>query len=333
MIGDLLYLYTSSVTNNKYGDLREIQVFDESIVGKNKDKSSLVVFIIGESSMSKRYSSYGYSIDTTPRMNKIFSSEGGCIIENAHSSAPITRNSISMSLSFYNPESEEKLFSRKSIIEMAASNGYETYWLGAQTLTGLHSSKYGFIANKSKEILNSNNKDYELSKDLEKILKSSVKDKFIIIHLNGSHIPYNNFDEIDVKALPGADDYDLTIHHTDRVINEIYKVISNNILENSKYSLIYTSDHGEVVGKGHGYPTGKDQYLIPFMYKSNNNQYDCNFIRSFVTKEGWLSGLMNRYILSNLIGYSLDLSIVQTEKNNDRILSAEDLVIPYADIK
>lgn len=333
VIGDLIYLYTSSITNDKYGDINEIKNFDDSIKGVDKNKKRLVVFIIGESSLSKRYSSYGYGMDTTLRMSQIFSSNGACIIENAHSSAPITRNSLSMSLSFHTPESEEKLFSRKSIIEMAQSNGYKTYWLGAQELTGIHSSKYGFIAKKSQKIINTNAQDDKLSKQLKNILSESGDFKFIVIHLKGSHIPYNNFDDLDKKALPSAEDYDLTIHHTDRVINDIYHVVESSLSGSDNYSLIYTSDHGEIVGKGHGYPTGKDQYLIPFMYKSNTKQDDCSFIESFKNKEGNLSGLMNKYILSSLIGYQIDDLAIEKEKNNDRVLSAEDIVIPYFDIK
>ncbi|MDX8001178.1 phosphoethanolamine transferase [Xenorhabdus sp. Reich] len=330
VIGDFAYLYISSHSNDKYANISEINEFNNSIIGKKNSELNAVILIMGESSLSTHYSVYGYELNTTPNMNRIFSSNGGCIINNAHSSAPITRNSISMSLAFHTPESEENLFKNKSIIEMAKSNGYRTYWLGSQDLKGLHSSKYGFIAKKSDVIKLTNFKDDNLSALLDTALLDKEENKFIVIHLHGSHMPYKNYDDTDKIALPNADNYDLTIHHTDRVIKDIYDVIDK---KNINYSLIYTSDHGEIVNKGHGYQKGREQYFVPFMYKSNNHHFDCQFIESFQNKDGYLSGLMNKYILSNLIGYSIDPEILKEEKNNDRVLTADESVLPFSQVE
>ncbi|WP_244182438.1 phosphoethanolamine transferase [Xenorhabdus beddingii] len=330
IIGDFAYLYVSSYSNDKYANISEISEFNESIIGNKKPNINTIILIMGESSLSTHYSAYGYELNTTPNMNRIFSSNGGCIINNAHSSAPITRNSVSMSLAFHTPESELNLFKNKSIIEMAKSNGYKTYWLGSQDLDGLHSSKYGFIAKKSDVIKLTNFKDDNLSHFLNEVLLDNEENKFIVIHLHGSHMPYKNYDNSDKMALPNADSYDLTIHHTDRVINNIYDVIDK---ESTNYSMIYTSDHGEIVNKGHGYQKGRNQYLVPFMYKSNNHQYNCQFIESFRNKDGYLSGLMNKYILSNLIGYDIEPSILNKERNNDRVLTADESVLPFSQIE
>ncbi|MFS1539999.1 MAG: sulfatase-like hydrolase/transferase [Candidatus Phlomobacter fragariae] len=53
----------------------------------------------------------------------------------------------------------------------------------------------------------------------------------------------------------------MTIHYTDRVVNDIFNVISK---KNIDYNLTYTSDHGEVVNVGHELKKGREQYLIPF---------------------------------------------------------------------
>ncbi|WP_232326261.1 phosphoethanolamine transferase [Xenorhabdus hominickii] len=330
VIGDFFYLYISSHSNDKYANINEINKVNKSITRKNKPEINTVILIMGESSLSTRYSAYGYKLNTTPNMNRIFSSSGGCIKNNAHSSAPITRNSVSMSLAFHSPESEENLFKNKSIIEMAKSNDYKTYWLGSQDLNGLHSSKYGFIAKKSDIIKLTNFKDDNLSFLLNEVFLDNAENKFIVIHLHGSHMPYKNYDDADKMALPNADNYDLTIHHTDRVINNIYNVINK---KNINYSLIYTSDHGEIVNKGHGYQKGREQYLVPFMYKSNNHQYNCQLIESFRNEGGYLSGLMNKYILSNLIGYDIDPSILNKERNNDRVLTADESVLPFSQVE
>ncbi|MDX7986393.1 phosphoethanolamine transferase [Xenorhabdus sp. 12] len=330
VIGDFVYLYISSHSNNKYANISEISEFNKSIIGKKNSNINVVILIMGESSLSTHYSAYGYKLNTTPNMAHIFSSNGGCIINNAHSSAPITRNSVSMSLAFHDPESEENLFKNKSIIDMAKSNGYKTYWLGSQELNGLHSSKYGFIAKKSDVIKLTNFKDDNLASLLDTALLDKEGKKFIVIHLHGSHMPYNNYDDTDKIALPNANNYDLTIHHTDRVIKRIYDVIDKKSIN---YSLIYTSDHGEIVNKGHGYQKGRDQYLVPFMYKSNSQHFGCQFIESFRNKDGYLSGLMNKYILSNLIGYDINPLTLSIERDNDRVLTADESVLLFSQIE
>lgn len=57
---------------------------------------------------------------------------------------------------------------------------------------------------------------------------------------------------MDVESIEGDDvvvDYNRTIHHTDRVLEALY-----NTVKDDKSSVIaYFSDHGEIIGKGHGF--------------------------------------------------------------------------------
>ena len=322
--GNVAYLGTTYLSTDIYADTSEIEVFNDAVILPPQNlNDDLVVLIMGESSLVSRYSAYGYPKPTTPLMAEIFNQKnGGCIINNSHSSASMTRDSIPMSLSFSIPESNDNLFINKSIIEMAKYNNYKTYWLASyrQNIKGASNAKFGFIARKS-DILDFTDKDHDvnLSELLERYLKKdNAPKKFIFIHLRGSHQPYSDgYDEIDKQALPDAEDYDLTIHHTDRTVKAIYDVVNKY---SRNYSIIYTSDHGEIVNVGHGMSKGIDQFLIPFMFISTNNRFDCQFIESFRSSNGYLSGLMNKYILSNLLGYQIDQAILDKEKNNDRIL-------------
>ena len=328
VVGNVAYLGATYLSTDIYADTSEIEVFNDAVILPPQNlNDNLVVLIMGESSLVSRYSAYGYHKPTTPLMAEIFNQKnGGCIINNSHSSASFTRDSIPMTLSFNIPESNDNLFNNKSIIEMAKYNNYKTYWLASyrQSIKGPSNAKFGFIARKSDELdfTDKNTEgsyDVNLSKLLEKHLKKdSVTKKFIVIHLRGSHQPYSDgYDEIDKQALPDAENYDLTIHHTDRAVKAIYDVINKY---SRNYTIIYTSDHGEIVNIGHGMSKGIDQFLIPFMFISTNNRFDCQFIESFRSSNGYLSGLMNKYILSNLLGYQIDQSILDKEKNNDRIL-------------
>ncbi|EAO9293172.1 sulfatase-like hydrolase/transferase [Salmonella enterica] len=329
VIGDVAYFASTMILNDRYSDTSIIPDFNESITGKAESGNNTIVIVMGESSLFSRYSIYGYPKLTSPDLQKIFTQPKSCIVRNVHSSAPETRDSLAMTFSFSTPESDTNLFKNKSIIEMAKANGYKTWWIGSQELEGLFSSKYGFIARKSDVVRLTNGHDEHLVPMLTDALEdSSAPKKFIIVHLLGNHKPYHNYDAGDKKALPGAEEYDLTIHKTDRVVSSLF----NNVAKYSNnYIFLYTSDHGEVVNKGHGLMKGKDQWYIPFLYKSTNDKFDCSFIEQFRNKDGWLSGIMNKYILSRLIGYTLDKNIVNSEMNNDRVKAANEKPVLFKD--
>lgn len=331
LTGNLLYVGIKPISTDIYSNFNEIEEFNEAILlPPKKTDNDLVVLIMGESSLVTRYSAYGYDKPTTPFMTEIFNQKNGCIIKNAHSTAALTRESIPMTLSFNIPESDNNLFNNKSIIEMAKYNDYKTFWLASihQSITNSFSTKFSFIARKSNYIeFTTDNHDISLSKLLEDQLKNdNSPKKFIFIHLRGSHKLYTNYDEIDKQAIPNAEDYDLTIHHTDRVVKALYDVIKTY---SDNYTLIYTSDHGEIVNVGHGFVKGIDQFLIPFMMISTKNEFNCQFIESFRATNGYLSGSMNKYILSNLLGYEIEPTILNQEKNNDRVYLSNNTVMPF----
>lgn len=329
VIGDVAYFASTMILNDRYSNTSIIPDFNESITGKAESGNNTIVIVMGESSLFSRYSIYGYPKLTSPDLQKIFTQPKSCIVRNVHSSAPETRDSLAMTFSFSTPESDNNLFKNKSIIEMAKANGYKTWWIGSQELEGLFSSKYGFIARKSDVVRLTNGHDEHLIPMLTDALEdTSAPKKFIIVHLLGNHKPYHNYDAEDKKALPGAEEYDLTIHKTDRVVSSLF----NDVVKHSNnYIFLYTSDHGEVVNKGHGLMKGKNQWYIPFLYKSTNDKFDCSFIEQFRNKDGWLSGLMNKYILSRLIGYTLDKKIINSEMNNDRVKAANEKPVLFKD--
>ncbi|ECC3604187.1 hypothetical protein AA23_00710 [Salmonella enterica subsp. enterica] len=329
VIGDVAYFASTMILNDRYSNTSIIPDFNESITGKAESGNNTIVIVMGESSLFSRYSIYGYPKLTSPDLQKIFTQPKSCIVRNVHSSAPETRDSLAMTFSFSTPESDTNLFKNKSIIEMAKANGYKTWWIGSQELEGFFSSKYGFIARKSDVVRLTNGHDEHLVPMLTDALEdTSAPKKFIIVHLLGNHKPYHNYDAEDKKALPGAEEYDLTIHKTDRVVFSLFNDVAKH---SNNYIFLYTSDHGEVVNKGHGLMKGKDQWYIPFLYKSTNDKFDCSFIEQFRNKDGWLSGLMNKYILSRLIGYTLDKNIVNNEMNNDRVKAANEKPVLFKD--
>lgn len=329
VIGDTSYVVMSILSNDKYKIYNNDLILNNSIISHENGSQKNIIIIMGESASSARFGSYGYHVNTTPNMQQIFSQNNACIIKNVHSSAPITRDSVAMTFSFAIPENEKPLFDEKNIIDLAKEAGYKTYWLSSQEIAGLHASKFGYIAKKSDVIKLTKGKDDKLSKLLNIALKDKSK-KFIILHMAGSHGPYTNFDDIDKKALSHADEYDLTIHHTDRILNDINHVLKSKL---SNYILFYTSDHGEIVNVGHGLRGAKEQYFIPLMILDTGNPSVCEYTESLRNSEGYISGLMNKYIITKILGYKLDDSAIESEKNYDRILDANNNALLFNDIE
>lgn len=327
LIGNSTYIISSIKNNEKYASYNDNRALSVDVKKEFEGYSPTIILVLGESSYRGRYSSYGYEKITTPNMQKIFSTDnGGCIVNDAISPAPITRDSLAITLSFISSDNNDKLFNEKSIIDMAGDNEYKTYWLSSQNINGLYASKYGYIAKQSNVVEFSDWDDDKLPEMLNSKLNESNDKKFIILHLHGSHLPYNNFDNIDANTLK-SDDYDLTIHHTDRVINEIYQVAKR---KEESFVILYISDHGEIIGEGHGLRKGKEQYEIPLMAVSNNAQSNaCNLIESYRNNKGYLNGNSNKYIISELIGYSVNPASKEKTKNDNSILTANEEVIDY----
>lgn len=329
IIGDSAYLITSTLSNDKYKIYNDDLVLNKSVAGHGNTSIENIIIVMGESASSRRFSAYGYHINTTPKIKKIFSEDRACIIENAHSAAPITRDSVAMTFSFATPENEQALFNEKSVIDLAKDNGYKTYWLSSQDLDGLHASKFGYIAKKSDVIKLTKGIDEKLVSLLNTVLQNEEK-KFIVIHMAGSHGPYNNFDEIDKKALSNVSKYDLTIHHSDRVINGINTILQSKL---NTYALFFTSDHGEIVNLGHGLRGAREQYLVPLMILDKSGMGMCDYVKKLKNKNGYISGLMNKYIISKMLGYKLKNSTIKSEISNDRVLDANNNILPFEEIE
>lgn len=331
--GDVAYLTATMMLDHLYK--KNIKKEMNPYVLKNNEGVKNVVLVIGESSVSNRYSAYGYRLKTSPNIDANLLDDAACLVRDVHSSAPITRDSISMSLSFATPEDSGPLFREYSIIDMAKINGYKTHWLSAQPLKGRYETRYGFLVKESDVVELTDWNDDELPVLLKRLFsktKEIGKRNFIAIQMNGSHVPYaNKFDPEDDIALPGAEDYDKSIRKTDRIVSEILKIVETN---SDDYAFVFFSDHGEIVNIGHGMSYGgKEQYMIPMFIKSNSKNSDiCSFVKKLRNKNGYVNGLSNKFILSRLLGYSIDQSYLKREVENDRILNSNGMILGWEDV-
>lgn len=320
----------------KYTNVIEHEKFNASILDSNNiitnNKYKHIIFILGESAYRARHSLYGYNVDTTPEMKKIFTQNNSCVLNEVHSPSSITRDAIPMLFSFAKPNDEKPLLEEKNIVEMANIQNYNSSWISKNGESGPHSSKYSIIAKLSNNFVEDLNDDLELANQLVKTNFEKNEKNFIVVHLAGSHKPYNlGYDKFDLQALPHANDYDLTIHHTDRVIKQIYSILREKL---DNFILIYTPDHGEIVNLGHGLlrrsENFSNQFEIPLMIYSSYDNFPCEEIEKYRNSQGMINTSNLVYLLSNLLGYSIkiDPSFI----NNDLILSVDGQSYEYQTI-
>ena len=316
----------------KYTNVIEHEKYNQSIIDNNSisyGKYKNIILILGESAYRGRHSIYGYEKDTTPNMSKIFSQKNSCVIDKAHSPASITRDSIPMLLSFAKPNNELPLLEEKNIIEMANTQKYHTSWISKTRESGPHSSKYSIIAKLSNTFIENLEDDLELPEKLKETNFQKNENNFIVLHLAGSHKPYNlGYDQLDLQDLPNGDNYDLTIHHTDRVIEKIYNTLKVYL---DNFILIYTPDHGEIVDLGHGLlrksESFSNQFEVPLMIYSTYDDFPCNEIENYRNNEKMINTSNIVYLFSKLLGYSvnIDHSLIM----NDLILSVDGQPYEY----
>ncbi|WP_179854731.1 sulfatase-like hydrolase/transferase, partial [Gilliamella sp. wkB171] len=126
-------------------------------------------------------------------------------------------------------------------------------------------------------------------------------------------------------------DYDRTIHHTDRVIKEIYTILKEKL---DDFILIYTPDHGEIVNLGHGLlrksKEFSNQFEIPLMIYSSYDNYPCQETESYRNENKMINTSNLVYLLSNLLGYSVNID--PSFINKDLILSVDGKAYEYNDI-
>lgn len=279
-----------------------------------------IYLVIGETSFRGHYSLYGYNVPTTPFLDSLKNNTKNLFFYDAISSACITRDAVRMALSFATPLDLDAFFTKKNIIDLAKEQGYETLWISNQERVDSYDNYTGMLASSSDEVFFETQhgiyrNDLGLIKRLEEFSDPSKK-QLVVLHLQGSHLPYEyRADSIDIDAIPlhttgNITNYDRTIHYTDRVLREIYKYS----LKHDEQSLIYYfSDHGEIIGQGHGLMHGgKAQFEIPLIVMDNNSGIAVNeIIDKYIDPQlGVVNSVNTIYILSELLGYKLSENVI-----------------------
>lgn len=301
-----------------------------------------IYLVIGESAYRKHWSLYGYDRQTTPFVDSLSKAEPKELsYYNGIAAAPFTRNVLRMALSFASPTDLEPFYTEKTLLNMAQDAGYETFWVSNQGASGIQDSYLGYLAaGADKTIFTKggylSNDDFTLIPILKEEHKKGKK-QFFIIHLVGSHNNYvDRYDENDRKAIPGENSllnhYDRSIHHTDRVLNDIY-----NIMQKDSTALFFHfSDHGEIIGRGHGpWKNGIAQFDIPLITINKNAGIIDSIMPKYIEPEtGTINNTNTIFIIAEMMGYHIPQKYVDKAIHDGKyVRHADQSYSAYKDVK
>lgn len=302
-----------------------------------------IYLVIGESAYRKHLSLYGYPIKTTPFLDSLAQSIPPQInFYDGIAPAAFTRNVLRIALSFASPTNMQPFYEEKTLIDMAHDAGYETYWISNQGASGRQDSYLGYLAAATDKAIFTQggylaNDDLKLIPLLKEEHKPNKK-QFFVIHLVGSHNNYSDrYDKTDAEAIPNSGstlqtDYDRSIHHTDRVLREIYKIMQ----QDPTAVFFHFSDHGEILGKGHGpWKNGKAQFEIPLISINKNADKINSVTEKYLDQDTRLiNNSSTIYILAEMMGYTIPKDIIENSIREGRYVRHSDQTYsPFSEVK
>lgn len=315
---------------NKFKKRKIINV-NAKIITYNPPKN-VSVLVIGESASRNHMSLYGYSKITNPLLQI---REDIIVYKNVVSPYSSTVPSVLSILTESNLENKKPIEKSCSVFDVFLSANYKTFWLSNQSPIGFYenaiynlaqSSNYKLFVNQS-----SNNSveanftvsyDAKLLKPFKAALNDGPKNKFIIVHLMGSHATYSKrYPKQFSKSYKAnnskeqvVNEYDNAILYNDYILNSIFEILKTNAAKNlqTTYSCIYLSDHAENVYDqnntfGHGLRVHLPKSVeIPFIVWLSNSY------KSFYKEKSALiqKNINLPYVSDDLFHTLLDLNFI-----------------------
>lgn len=269
-----------------------------------------VVLIIGESMRAKSLSLLGYKKNnTSPELNAI--SKDLLYASTVYTSGTMTKTSLPSLLNRTPfPGMTEQMFLQKNcLFNLAKQSGFTTHFYSAQMEDDIGMLRNYFCERyvdhyESKTSYESKKKNAQKRDAILQDMLGEVDFKkgpqFIVLHQRGSHTPYALAYPPEYKRFES--DYDNSIAYTSFILDSLFKQIRAQT--HKKTYIIYTSDHGELLGEhnmqGHGwfYP---EVYQVPFLFYVINDELS-NFPLSKVRTHFGVSNL-----IAKLLGFQVSI--------------------------
>lgn len=277
---NLYFAIGKAEKNNKYPETSANFSFQARKDDK-ADKREIVVLVVGETSRAMEWSLYGYQRKTTPRLEKL----GGLVhFTNTITQSNNTHKSVPIILSAASAENYEVIYHQKSIVTAFKEAGFKTLVIANQKLT---TSMIGSFYREADEFIDLSTfktgtyltslHDGAVIPYVEKAVKDTKGDLFIVLHTYGSHFNYHErypkefaiYKPDKVVGIRASykqqlrNAYDNSICYTDYVLSELANFLAKT---GDCTSMVYLSDHGEDI-----FDDGRARYLhaspIPTYYQ------------------------------------------------------------------
>lgn len=216
------------------------------------------VLVIGETARAENFGLYGYSRNTTPRLE----SDPGLIkFPEAYTQSNTTHKSVPMLLSAACADDYDRIYREKGIISAFREAGFSTSFISNQRPNHSFIDLFGEEADtclflKEQAHADANIHDCDLLDVVREILDGPRRPRLIVLHTYGSHFKYRERYPRDMALFTPdmADDvtasnrenllnaYDNTIHYTDFFLHSLIGLLRDN---GTPSAMLYTSDHGE----------------------------------------------------------------------------------------
>jgi glucan phosphoethanolaminetransferase (alkaline phosphatase superfamily) len=254
--------------------------------------AEVYVVVIGETSRRANWSLFGYSRDTTPRLDAI--KDDLFLFNHVTSNATNTILSVPLTLTRATPATRDVARSEKSVITLLRQAGFETFWISNQERSDALFNPISQIAVEADHVSfpqdmqpGESRLDANLLARLDAQLAGlpAHQKAVIFLHMEGSHFGYKQryppafslFREgrgapriLPEREMRLVDEYDNSIYYTDYNLRQI---IDRLTVCRCTAGLIYFSDHGERLFDhgltdsdfGHGFPTvSRQEVEVPF---------------------------------------------------------------------
>ena len=248
-----------------------------------------VIIVIGESASRNYMKTYtpDFPYDDTPWLDERTRDPNFVVYRNAYSCFAQTVPVLQRALTEQSQYNDKQFFESTSIIDIAKKAGYETYWFSNQGRYGQYDSAITLVA-RTADHAEWTDDSYVFTDKYDASLLQYLptvdpnKNNFIVLHIMGSHIYYNNrypaefnrWENENGGAATNMESYANSILYTDDVLRQIYEYASKNL---HLQAMLYFSDHGEDLQISHNPDVFKfDMVRIPmFVYLSP--QYQASF--------------------------------------------------------
>ena len=243
-----------------------------------------VIVVIGESASRDYMHAFtpDFPYEDTPWLDSQLGNPDFNVFTNAYSSWSQTVPVLQRALTEQSQYNDKEFFESTSILDVAKKSGYTTYWFSNQGRYGQYDSAITLVA-KTADRAEWTDDSYNFSDKYDDTLLWYLTqvdpntNNFIVLHIMGSHIYYNNRYPTEFNQWHGdsegtsPESYANSIHFTDYILSQVFDYAQKNL---NLRAMVYFSDHGENLEISHNPDVfSYDMVRIPmFIYLSPEYQ-------------------------------------------------------------